>query len=275
MRPTATWRLADPLSLADRGAVLAVDRHGHGACHHAAHPHNSLPAACGRPHTLPPLAGSVECLRWSSARCALLQINACCSRCVCTGQGCRRPAGRQPFDEDHGVMGEMPPQPVAGAAHPRWSPFIPPPWSSNAAHMVRRCGLRPGGDSGAGAGLCTGMAESAGPVRTSRYSPLTDAGGADVEHSIAPSEPGVTRGSSYCARSSSAFSVSAGQRDALTVLAVKGSGVRIPSAPLVHHLISDRLVRPGQAPDRRAVHALEPTSCGSGLLACGRNVVAV
>jgi hypothetical protein len=49
----------------------------------------------------------------------------------------------------------------------------------------------------------------------------------------------------YCTTSSSGISICAGQDDRLTVLAVKGSGVRIPSAPPSRSRVS-----PGQDLDR-------------------------
>jgi hypothetical protein len=81
-------------------------------------------------------------------------------------------------------------------------------------------------------------------ARTHPATTLTIAGGANVEHGIAPNRPEGHRGASYCIGQSSGFSVSAAQSLLLTVLAVKGSGVRIPSAPLLRpeprHLSSCR-----------------------------------
>ena len=59
---------------------------------------------------------------------------------------------------------------------------------------------------------------------------LTGRGGAIVEHGIAPGWRGGAQAASYCTSPSSGFSVSAGQRNPLTVLGVKGSQVQILSS---------------------------------------------
>src|SRR5207247_295697 len=53
---------------------------------------------------------------------------------------------------------------------------------------------------------------------------------------------------------------------------VRGSN---PLSSTLHHLISDRLLRAGHASDHRPGPVFEPAPLSSGLLACGRNVVAV
>jgi hypothetical protein len=69
-----------------------------------------------------------------------------------------------------------------------------------------------------------------------------------VEHGIAPSRSEGCWCASYCTVPSSGFAVSAGQRDLLTVLGVKGSQVQI---------LSSRR-RDGEFPQVRAlIHASE------------------